>query len=55
MDDREHDIPDEGITELAGVTDGAVAADLELLVNRAAKSVLTRDGDVVRWSDIARV
>ena len=50
--DREHDIPDKGIEELAQATDGAVAADLELLVNRAAKNVLTRDGDVIQWSDL---
>jgi len=49
--DREHDIPDTGIEELAHATDGAVAADLELLINRAAKNVLTRDGDVIQWSD----
>lgn len=49
--DREHEIPDTGITELAAATDGAVAADLELLVNRAAKNVLTRDGDVIQCSD----
>jgi len=55
LNHREHDIPDAGIEELAAATDGAVAADLELLVNRAAKNVLTRDGDVIRWSDIARV
>jgi SpoVK/Ycf46/Vps4 family AAA+-type ATPase len=55
LDDREHDIPDEGIKELARATDNAVAADLELLVNRAAKNVLTRDGDVIQWSDFARV
>jgi SpoVK/Ycf46/Vps4 family AAA+-type ATPase len=55
LNDREHDIPDEGITELARATDGAVAADLELLVNRAAKNVLTRDGDVIRLEDMAKV
>jgi SpoVK/Ycf46/Vps4 family AAA+-type ATPase len=49
--DREHDIPDSGIQELAQATEGAVAADLELLVNRAAKNVLTRGGDVIQWSD----
>lgn len=48
---REHEIPDPGIEELAFATDGAVAADLELLVNRAAKNVLTRDGTVIQWSD----
>jgi len=55
LDDREHDIPDAGINELARATDDAVAADLELLVDRAAKNVLTRDGDVIQWSDFARV
>jgi len=51
LDDREHDIPETGIEELAAATDGAVAADLELLVTRAAKNVLTRDGDVIQLSD----
>jgi SpoVK/Ycf46/Vps4 family AAA+-type ATPase len=51
LNDREHTISDDGIAELAGATDGAVAADLELLVNQAAKNVLTRDGDVIQWSD----
>jgi SpoVK/Ycf46/Vps4 family AAA+-type ATPase len=53
--DREHDIPDNGIEELAQATDGAVAADLELLINRAAKNVLTRDGDVIQWSDVTAI
>jgi SpoVK/Ycf46/Vps4 family AAA+-type ATPase len=52
LSDREHNIPDNGIEELAQATDGAVAADLELLVNRAAKNVLTRDGDVIQWTDV---
>jgi SpoVK/Ycf46/Vps4 family AAA+-type ATPase len=52
LDARKHNIPDEGITELARATDGAVAADLELIVNRAAKNVLGRDGDVIQWTDI---
>jgi SpoVK/Ycf46/Vps4 family AAA+-type ATPase len=51
LSDREHAIPNTGIKELARVTDGAVAADLELLVNRAAKNVLTRDGDVIELGD----
>jgi SpoVK/Ycf46/Vps4 family AAA+-type ATPase len=55
LSNREHNIPDNGIEELAQATDGAVAADLELLVNRAAKNVLTRDGDVIRLKDIAKV
>ena len=49
--DREHDIPGDKIEELAAAADDAVAADLELLVNRAAKNVLMRDGDVIQWSD----
>jgi len=52
LSDREHNIPDNGIEELAQATGGAVAADLELLVNRAAKNVLTRDGDVIQWTDV---
>ena len=52
LDDREHNIPETGIEELAAATDGAVAADLELLINRAAKNVLTRGGDVIQWSDV---
>ena len=55
LDGREHEITEEGIAELAAATNGAVAADLELLVNRAAKRVLARDGDVIRWTDIARL
>jgi ATP-dependent Zn protease len=55
LDDREHTVSEEGIAELAAATNGAVAADLELLVNSAAKNVLSRDGDVIQWSDITAV
>jgi len=51
LDGRDHNIPDAGIEKLVCATDGAVAADLELLVNRAAKNVLSRDGDVIQLSD----
>jgi SpoVK/Ycf46/Vps4 family AAA+-type ATPase len=49
--DREHEISDENIADLAAATDGAVAADLEQLVNRAAKNVLSRGGDTIYRSD----
>lgn len=49
--DRNHEITDEIITELAAATDGAVAAQLEQLVNRAAKNVLARGGDTIHPSD----
>jgi AAA+ superfamily predicted ATPase len=55
LDDREHTVSEEGIAELAAATNGAVAADLELLINSAAKNVLSRDGDVIQWSDITAV
>jgi AAA+ superfamily predicted ATPase len=50
--DRKHEVSETGIAELAGATNGAVAADLELIVNSAAKQVLARDGDVIQWSDV---
>jgi ATP-dependent 26S proteasome regulatory subunit len=53
--DREHAITDTRIEDLAAATDGLVAADLELLVNRAAKNVLMRGGDVIQWSDITAI
>jgi len=49
--DREHELSDETIADLAAATDGAVAADLEQLVNRAAKNVLSRGGDTIYRSD----
>jgi transitional endoplasmic reticulum ATPase len=53
--DRPHQISDTGITTLAAKTKGAVAADLKLLVERAAKQTLARNGDEVRWIDIRQV
>lgn len=50
--DREHTLSEADIADLAAITDGAVAADLQQLVNRAAKSVLLRDGEEIRRSDI---
>lgn len=52
LNQRKHEVPDQSIVELARATNGAVAADLELVVNSAAKQVLARDGDVIRLSDI---
>jgi len=49
--DREHEISDDAVADLAAATDGAVAADLEQLVNRAAKNVLLRGGDTIYRSD----
>jgi SpoVK/Ycf46/Vps4 family AAA+-type ATPase len=49
--DREHELSDETIADLAAATDGGVAADLEQLVNRAAKNVLSRGGDTIYRSD----
>lgn len=51
LSDREHEISDETIADLAAASDGAVAADLEQLVNRAAKNVLSRGGDTIYRSD----
>jgi SpoVK/Ycf46/Vps4 family AAA+-type ATPase len=50
--EREHTLSEDDIADLAAATDGAVAADLEQLVNRAAKNVLLRDGDTIHRSDI---
>jgi len=50
--DREHEISDESIAELAAATDGTVAADLERIVNEAAKHTLSRGGDTIYRSDI---
>lgn len=52
LSNREHNLSEEQITALAAQTDGTVAADLEQIVNRAAKNVLLRDGDVIQPSDI---
>jgi SpoVK/Ycf46/Vps4 family AAA+-type ATPase len=52
LSDREHEISDGTIADLAAATDGAVAADLEQLVNRAAKNVLSRGGDTIYRSDL---
>jgi len=52
LDDRKHEISDTAIEGLARATDGAVAADLEQLVNQAAKNVLARGGDTIRQSDL---
>lgn len=49
--DRAHTLSQDDITNLASVTDDAVAADLEQLVDSAAKSVLSRDGEVIQRSD----
>jgi transitional endoplasmic reticulum ATPase len=49
--DREHELSDGTIADLAAATDGAVAADLEQLVNSAAKNVLSRGGDTIYRSD----
>ncbi len=55
LDDREHEVSRLGVEKLAAVTEGAVAADLELIINRAAKGVLARDGEVIRWRDFAQI
>ena len=49
---REHNLTEEQIAVLAAQTDGTVAADLEQIVNRAAKNVLLRGGEVIQPSDI---
>jgi len=53
--DRPHQISDSGITTLAEKTKGAVAADLKLLIERAAKRTLARNGDNIHWNDIRQV
>jgi ATP-dependent Zn protease len=51
LSDRTHKLSDDHIAKLAAATDGKVAADLELLVNRATKAALSRRGEVIRYSD----
>ena len=50
--ERKHTLSEDDIADLAAATDGAVAADLEQLVNRAAKNVLLRDGETIHRFDI---
>ncbi|WP_170964409.1 ATP-binding protein [Natronomonas salsuginis] len=52
LTDRKHNLSETDIEDLAGATEGAVASDLEQIVNRAAKNVLLRGGDTIRRSDI---
>jgi len=52
--DRPHSLNECNIEKLAATTDGAVAADLEALVEDAAKAVLSRDGSSIQMSDFHR-
>jgi len=52
LTDRRHSISGAEIAELAAVTDDAVAADLEVLIDNAAKNVLARGGTVIQPRDI---
>lgn len=52
LNNRPHTISDEEIQQGAELTSGLVAADLELVVKKAAKSVLVRDGEGIQWQDL---
>jgi len=52
LNQRNHEVSEEDIAALARTTNDAVASDLELLVTRAARNVLARDGDVIQRSDL---
>jgi len=51
LTDREHSLSQQEISELAAATDGAVPADLERAVNKAAKNVLLREGSTIQYAD----
>ncbi|WP_254809741.1 AAA family ATPase [Natronosalvus amylolyticus] len=52
LDNRPHTISGDEIQQAAVMTEGLVAADLELVVKEAAKYVLDRDGDEIQWTDL---
>lgn len=52
LSERDHDVTSSEITWVASRTEGNVAADLEAIVNKAAKRVLTRHGDTVHFEDL---
>ena len=51
LTDREHSLSQQEFSELAAATDGAVPADLERAVNKAAKNVLLREGSTIQYAD----
>ena len=53
--DRPHELTGQEIRRAAELTSGLVAADLELVVETAAKRVLERDGNAIRWGDLQHV
>lgn len=52
LSDRQHEISETQLNQIAHATDGLVAADLDRLIRKAAKRVLARDGDTVLWKDL---
>jgi AAA+ superfamily predicted ATPase len=52
LSERDHDVTAREITWLASKTEERVAADLEAIVNKAAKRVLTRHGDTIHFEDL---
>lgn len=55
LKDRPHNLSERHIAELAAQTEGAVAADLEKIIESAANRVLARDGHAIQPRDIAAV
>jgi SpoVK/Ycf46/Vps4 family AAA+-type ATPase len=53
LDSRSHDIPDEIIRKIATETEDYVAADLEQIVDKAAKQALQSDDNKIRPRNIA--
>lgn len=52
LDNRPHDVSQDEIKRIAEETDGLVAADLESIVQIAAKRVLARSGEAVKVEDL---
>lgn len=55
LEQRPHNLSDGAINAIADATEGAVAADLERLIEEGAKQALNQDRAVLRFEDIRRV